>query len=47
MLFRSRDQRERGHLGEWHTVEVTAFPLVTGPGEIGGVMAIFWETDGA
>jgi PAS domain-containing protein len=31
----------------WHTVEVTAFPLVTGPGEIGGVVAIFWETEEA
>jgi PAS domain-containing protein len=32
---------------DWHTVEVTAFPLVTGPNEIGGVVAIFWETEEA
>jgi PAS domain S-box-containing protein len=32
--------------GEWHTVEVTAFPLMTGPDEVGGVVAIFWEKQG-
>jgi PAS domain S-box-containing protein len=40
-------RRLRSMNGEWHTVEVTAFPLLTGPDEIGGVVAIFWETDGA
>ena len=30
--------------GEWRRVEVTAFPLITGPDEVGGVVAIFWES---
>jgi PAS domain-containing protein len=38
-------RRLRGIDGVWHTVEVTAFPLMTGPDEVGGVVAIFWESD--
>jgi PAS domain S-box-containing protein len=48
-LFEQRPTHARRRLrsmnGEWHTVEVTAFPLVTGPDEIGGVVAIFWESE--
>jgi PAS domain S-box-containing protein len=39
-------RRLRAFDGAWHTVEVTAFPLMTGPEEVGGVVAIFWESDG-
>jgi PAS domain S-box-containing protein len=39
-------RRLKGLDGEWHTVEVTAFPLMTGPDEVGGVVAIFWEIQG-
>ena len=51
-LFEGRPTHARRLLrpmsgGDWRTVEVTAFPLVTGPDEIGGVVAIFWETDEA
>ena len=35
--------RIRGLDGVWHTVEVTAFPLLTGGDEMGGAVAIFWE----
>ena len=38
-------RRLRSMSGEWHTVEVTAFPLLTGPDEVGGVVAIFWKTE--
>jgi PAS domain S-box-containing protein len=48
-LFEHRPTHARRRLrsmdGEWHTVDVTAFPLMTGPDEIGGVVAIFWKTD--
>ena len=37
-------RRLRAMDGVWHTVEVTAFPLMTGPDEVGGVVAIFWES---
>ena len=37
-------RRLRGIDGVWHTVEVTAFPLMTGQDEVGGVVAIFWES---
>jgi PAS domain S-box-containing protein len=35
--------RIRGLDGVWHTVEVTAFPLLTGGDEMSGAVAIFWE----
>jgi PAS domain S-box-containing protein len=35
--------RIRGVDGVWRTVSVTAFPLLTGGEELGGVVAIFWE----
>jgi PAS domain S-box-containing protein len=35
--------RIRGLDGVWHTVEVTAFPLVTGGDDMSGAVAIFWE----
>ena len=38
-------RRLRGVNGVWHTVDVTAFPLMTGPGEVGGVVAIFWGSE--
>jgi PAS domain-containing protein len=37
-------RRLRSVNGVWRTVEVTAFPLMTGVDEIGGVVAIFWES---
>jgi PAS domain S-box-containing protein len=36
-------RRIRGIDGVWRTISVTAFPLMTGPDELGGVVAIFWE----
>ena len=36
-------RRVRGIDGVWHSIEITAFPLMTGPDELGGVVAIFWE----
>jgi PAS domain-containing protein len=35
--------RIRGLDGVWRTVSITAFPLLTGGDELGGVVAIFWE----
>ena len=36
-------RRVRGVDGVWHTIAITAFPLMTGPDEFGGVVAICWE----
>ena len=36
-------RRVRGVDGVWRTIAMTAFPLMTGPDELGGVVAIFWE----
>ena len=48
-LFEHRPTHSKRRLramdGVWHTVDVTAFPLMTGPDEIGGVVAIFWESE--
>ena len=36
-------RRVKGVDGVWRSIEITAFPLMTGPDELGGVVAIFWE----
>ena len=36
-------RRVRGVDGVWRTIAITAFPLMTGQDELGGVVAIFWE----
>ena len=36
-------RRIRGVDGVWRSIAITAFPLMTGPDELGGVVAIFWE----
>lgn len=38
--------RATAHDGTERLVEVTAFPLFAKPGELEGVLAIFWELDG-
>lgn len=40
-----RALRFRGLAGDWHTVEVTALPLIGQAGRLLGAMATFWEID--